>query len=114
MKKANSSSTGIKEDSSYNQLKYFNPVVNSNEDVSHNWYLEIDSYGTPIFINYWISKRMKDLDFLNLRIINVYYVEEERDKPPTICEKSKQKTLNFYSSQIKTLNKFLPVFIGDS
>ena len=57
---------------------------------------------------------MKDLDFLNLRIINVHYVEEERDKPPTISEKSKQKTLNFYSSQMKTLIEFLLLLIGDS
>ena len=34
---------------------------------------------------------MIDLEFLNLRIINVHYVEEERDEPPTISEKSKQK-----------------------
>ena len=49
-----------------------------------------------------------------LRIINVHYVEEERDKPPTICEKYKQKTLNFYSFQMKTLIEFLPLLIVDS
>ena len=55
---------------------------------------------------------MTELDFLNLRIIHVHYVEEERDKPPTTSEKSRQKTLSFYSSQMKTLMKFLPLLIG--
>ena len=67
LKKVNSWSTGIKEESSYNQLKYFNRVVNSHEDVSQTWYLKMDSYEMPIFINYWISKIMKDLGFLNLK-----------------------------------------------
>ena len=38
---------------------------------------------------------MIELDFLNLRIINVHYVEEELDNPPKISEKALKKDLKF-------------------